>query len=199
MKREAEDCSVGAGVERGIDRAGGQQTGEVIPGHATNRAEGAADDDPSIGLDDDRGDLRGAGTAHIGVKGRIDPAVGQNAGEAIAERGGRRIGIVGLKLSEKSADNNAAVGLESDGGDVTVRGRVEFQIERAVAVKPGKINAIDAVRGPVGEDGGERSADDDLAIALGDGGEHGAVEIGVETVVGGRCLADERGGRGNHK
>ena len=149
-------------------------------------------------MDDDRSHLRGAGTAHIGVKRGIDSAIGKNAGEAIAEGGGRGIGIVGLNLGEKTADDDTAVGLEGDGGDVAVRGRVEFQVERAVAVEPGKINAIDAVRGPVGKNGGERSADDDLAIALGDGGEHGAVGIGVETVVGGRRLADERGSGSNH-
>jgi hypothetical protein len=107
--------------------------------------------------------------------------------------------VVRLQLGEKTADDDAAVGLKREGRDVTVGAGVELEIEGSIGVEAGEIDAVDAVGGAIRQDGGKRTADDDLAIALGDGGEDGAVEVGVEPVVGRGSLAEESGGGYNQE
>jgi hypothetical protein len=76
---------------------------------------------------------------------------------------------------------------------------VELEIEGAIGVKAGEINAVDAVGGAVRENRGKRTADYDLAIALGDSGENGTIEVRVEPIIGGGSLAEESGGGCNQE
>ena len=198
LKGEAEDGGVGAGVVSGVEGAVGVEAGDVIANRGADRAEGAADDDLAVSLDDDGGDLRSEAAGDVGVKRGVERAVGIEPSEAVARGGSGR--VVGLKRGEETADKDLAVGLERDGGDLVVGVGVEVEIEGTVGVETGDVVAVDFIGGAVGLDGGERAADDDFTIALSGGDEDGAVDVGVVAVVGRGALAEEgRGGAGKQK
>ena len=142
LEREAEDGGVRAGVVGGVEGAVGVEARDVVAHDGADGAERAADDDLAVGLDHDRGDLRGEAAADIGV-----------------ERG----------------------------------------VEGAVGVETGEVVAVNLVGGAVGLDGGKRTADENLAVALRGGDQDGAVHVGIEAIVGGGALAKQRRGGGGEQ
>jgi hypothetical protein len=198
-KRQTEDRSVGIWVKRSVDGAVGVEPGQVVARRRADRAEGAADDNSAVGLDGDRHHLGHTGTADIGVERKVYSTIRENPREAITRGQGRRVRVVRLQLGEKTADDDAAVRLEREGGDVTVRTGVELEIEGAVRVKAGEIDAVDPVGGAIRQNGVKRTAHNHFAISLSDGGEDGAIEVRVKTVVGGGRLAEQSSGGGDQE
>ena len=102
MEGEAKDGGVGARVVGGVERAIGVEPREVVANRGADRAEGAADDDFAVGLDDDRCDLRGEAAGDVGVKRGVEGAVGVEPSETVTRGGSGR--VVGLERGEEATN-----------------------------------------------------------------------------------------------
>ena len=198
LQGETEHGGIGAGVVGGVEGTVGVEAREVVANRGANGAEGTADHDFAVSLDDNGGDLRGEATGNVGIKRGVEGAVSVETGQTITRSGRGR--VIGLKRGEEATDQNLAIGLERNGGDLVVSVRVKIKIEGAVRVETGNIVAVDFIGGAVRLYGSERAADDDFAIALSGSDQDGAIDVGIITVVGRGALAKQgRGGAGKQK
>ena len=130
----------------------------------------------------------------FGLKVGVEGAVGVEAGDAVAGRGGR--GAVGLDRREIAADQDPAVGLEEEGADGAVGVRVESEVERAVGIEAGEVVARGG-RPDRRAERGELACDEQFSVGLRGHDVDVTVDIGIETVRGGRALREGRDGAQN--
>jgi hypothetical protein len=154
----------GCSGEGGVERTGEGDAGEVVAGDAADRGERAAEEDffgAVEGLESE-GAHDGAGV-EAGVEGGVGHAGGGEAGEAGSCQAAADTG-------ELAADENLAVGLEGERGDIGEARRREHGIERAVGVQAGEAAGVG------GTDEVEIAGDDDLAVGLHDEAGDGIID-----------------------
>ena len=193
MQREGEHDGIRIGVKRGVERAVGIEAREVVArGYGRgavrlHRGEGTTGDNPPVSLEQERVHLGLELPPDIRVVGRVERAVGIEAGETVATDGGT--GAAGLDARKIPAKDDTPVGLNPDGPDRAVSTGIEGRVNRAIEVESRQIAARRAA------DRRELAGDDQLAVGLQGHGVDVAIDIGIEAVGSGRRLGEAGGQR----
>ena len=169
--------AVRARIEDRVERAVGMQPADAVARRragaaATERREGAADQDLPVGLHRQGLD----GTVRAGIEARVERAVGVEPPDPVARR---RAGAAAAERREVAADQDLPVGLHRQGVDDGVGARVEGGVERAVGVEPPDVVARRRA-GPAAAQHREAAADQDLPVRLHRQGADEVVRAGIE-------------------
>ena len=183
LNRQGRDLAGGGsrrGVEGAVNGAVGVEPDDTIGREheaLARRGEGveaAAHDHLTAGQNRDGVYL----AATVGIKRRIDGAVGVEAGDPVDVNVFREVVLIAEETKETTG-HDFAVGLKREGVDLVAGAGVVRSINGAVGVEARDEVAHGEARGAFRSDGVERAGDDDLPVALHHLGEDVAVDPGV--------------------